>query len=477
MSEYVRVDLDDRECLRVLGSTSLGRVAFTVGTLPALAPVRFHLLGRHRIGFRTVTGSQLDTATRDGIVAFEAESSRPDDDWQSVTVIGRSKIVTDATEIDLLSGLPSLRDGFDEPSHFVLIRMDLIQGRQHRNLDGAHQKRRHSRRPGPPPAEEPTSSLDDQSPERGPLHEAFFYAGAPEFLRGVHERVSRALRAGGPILLVVPPESIDSLRMQLGSNAARVQFVNVKEVGRNPTRMIPLLLQFLSEHSDEHISIVTEPIWHGRPPAEYATAVQTEALFNLALEAQPANVVCACAYDVAALHAGAVEDAMRTHAVVVGHDRSKWNSLHYTDPATCALESLHPLPQPPAESQMLSIQTSSPAAIREFLANQATQVTQAGLAAGRLEELALAVTETVTDVLGVPSGLRVWHDPTSLVCELHSPRHLADPLTGRRAPTVGDEHAVRGLARANDICNLVQIDLPPSGTTIRFHLGLTGAHQ
>jgi hypothetical protein len=60
--------------------------------------------------------------------------------------------------------------------------------------------------------------------------------------------------------------------------------------------------------------------------------------------------------------------------------------------------------------------------------------------------------------------VRVWNEPSALVCEVSDATVVDDVLAGR---TVHDEN--RGLWSANQLCDLVQLRSTPSGTTIRLH--------
>jgi len=62
--------LDEAECLELLSRSSIGRVAVTIGAVPAVFPVNFRLVDRS-IVFRTGTGTKLDAAVRHAVVAFE----------------------------------------------------------------------------------------------------------------------------------------------------------------------------------------------------------------------------------------------------------------------------------------------------------------------------------------------------------------------------------------------------------------------
>ncbi|WP_344245741.1 pyridoxamine 5'-phosphate oxidase family protein [Actinocorallia libanotica] len=98
--------LDQRECLRLLASVPVGRVAFTERALPAIQPVNFVLDGTDVI-LRTNVGSKLGLAIRRAVVAFEADDfdTERGSGW-SVTLLGEARAVTDPAEAERLSRLP-----------------------------------------------------------------------------------------------------------------------------------------------------------------------------------------------------------------------------------------------------------------------------------------------------------------------------------------------------------------------------------
>jgi hypothetical protein len=62
--------------------------------------------------------------------------------------------------------------------------------------------------------------------------------------------------------------------------------------------------------------------------------------------------------------------------------------------------------------------------------------------------------------------LRVWREPTALVCEISDRGYLDDPLIGRRDPDEGDD-ADRAVWLANEVCDLTQVRSTSEGTTFR----------
>ena len=70
------VTLDDAECLDLLRTGPLGRVAVCFGALPAVFPVHFRLLGRDPV-FRTDAGTKLFAASAGHVLCLEADAVDP----------------------------------------------------------------------------------------------------------------------------------------------------------------------------------------------------------------------------------------------------------------------------------------------------------------------------------------------------------------------------------------------------------------
>ncbi len=122
--------LDRVECLRLLATATIGRIAVSVRALPVILPVRFVLDG-DRILVRAHAGTTLEAATRDAVVAFEADAagSGVDPDW-SVLVTGiASQLGHD--EHDARAGTLALpRWSFECPDRIVAISTDRMSGRR-----------------------------------------------------------------------------------------------------------------------------------------------------------------------------------------------------------------------------------------------------------------------------------------------------------------------------------------------------------
>ncbi|MGW2565960.1 pyridoxamine 5'-phosphate oxidase family protein [Streptomyces sp. NPDC001537] len=126
------IELDSGEALRLLGSVSVGRVAFTRHALPTIRPVN-HILDHGDIVIRTHEGAALTSHARESapsgvVVAYEADTIDPATHlgW-SVVATGYARLVTDPRELARYRELlhPWVQQTMD---YAVRIRPDLVTG-------------------------------------------------------------------------------------------------------------------------------------------------------------------------------------------------------------------------------------------------------------------------------------------------------------------------------------------------------------
>jgi hypothetical protein len=111
-------------------------------------------------------------------------------------------------------------------------------------------------------------------------HEALLYQGPDEFPTVILPLLRDGIASGNSILAAVDPEKATLLRDELGSDSASVQFVDMRDVGRNPARIIPVWRSFVDEHAARGALGVGEPVWPGRSPAELEECELHEALLD-----------------------------------------------------------------------------------------------------------------------------------------------------------------------------------------------------
>jgi hypothetical protein len=121
--------LDEHDCLQLLRSAHLGRLALSMRGLPAIFPVHYALLGRDPV-FRTGDGDKLAAASAGNILCFEIDhhDNETHQGW-SVTVTGPARVVTDPDELAAVQHLP-LRPWVGGGDTYVVVEAALLSGRR-----------------------------------------------------------------------------------------------------------------------------------------------------------------------------------------------------------------------------------------------------------------------------------------------------------------------------------------------------------
>jgi anti-sigma regulatory factor (Ser/Thr protein kinase) len=299
-------------------------------------------------------------------------------------------------------------------------------------------------------------------------HPALFYRGRTEYLAGTLPFICDGLRAGEPVAVAVPGPQLSLLREALGSDADRIRMLDMSEAGRNPGRIIPGVLRaFADGHRSGPVRIIGEPIWPGRSGTEYPACVQHEALINLAFEGRDATILCP--YDAGHLDDTVLTDAFATHPVVIDDIGPRYSDSY--DPRRVVADYNAPLPAPPPDAATLAFGRDSLVAVRAFVTGNASRL---GLSTGRMGDLVLSVNELTTNSVihgGGCGTVRIWADPSTIVCETWDGGRLSDPLAGRIPIPVSGEGG-RGLLLVNHMSDLVRMHTTDRGTTIRLFFAL-----
>jgi anti-sigma regulatory factor (Ser/Thr protein kinase) len=254
------------------------------------------------------------------------------------------------------------------------------------------------------------------------------------------------------------------MRDELGEDGAAARFADMREVGCNPGRLLPVIEEWVAEH-DGHARVVSEALWPGRSYPETVECLRHEAVINHALADSPATILCP--YDADGLDADALAGAEMTHRTVLeGGNRRPSDS--YGDPVELMLAERWPQesPRSPVSEHRFA---GSLGELRHAVADDPLV---GSLSAQRRADLVLAVNEATTNAIRHGDGActaSIWHDGRSVVSEISSPSHVEDPLAGRRRPR-GDAQTGRGLWLINQLCDLVELRSASDRTTLRMHM-------
>ncbi|BCM66718.1 MULTISPECIES: sensor histidine kinase [Streptomyces] len=307
------------------------------------------------------------------------------------------------------------------------------------------------------------------------VHPALFYADAEEYLAGTVPFVRAALAADEPVAVAVPGENLRLIQDELGADGAAVRFLDMREAGRNPGRIIPGVLRAFADAQPpgRRVRIIGEPIWAGRSPAEYPACAQHEALINAAFRGREVTILCP--YDTARLDERALTDAHATHPVVIPAGPGAERASAAYDPDGVVARYNEPLPPAPASGTGpdvlgVAFDEDSLSAVRHMATDHGARLGLSGLA---LENLALITAELTTNSVihgGGTGVLTVWPEDGYVLCEVRDKGRLTDPLAGRR-PASRDQRGGRGLLLVNLLADLVRTHSAAEGTTIRCYLG------
>jgi anti-sigma regulatory factor (Ser/Thr protein kinase) len=299
-------------------------------------------------------------------------------------------------------------------------------------------------------------------------HDALFYAGDSEFVELCSRFVEDGLQAGEPVLVAVIPKKIDMLRDALGDAAGQVLFVDMARIGRNPSRIIPVWHDFITDRPDlaQRVRGIGEPIWAGRTGDEIVEAQRHESLINLAFQDAPGWILCP--YDTRSLPDDVLTEAYRSHPyVAVGSSRQASND--YLGLQEIGTPFQHPLPAPQGPVEAMAITPGCLAEARQFVSARASS---RGLDNERIEDLRLTVSELVANTLAHGGGqgtIRIWAECDDVVMEVLDEGSIDQPLIGRKAPAPAQEGG-RGMWMVNQLCDLVQVRTHPGGSVIRVRM-------
>ncbi|WP_202638110.1 sensor histidine kinase [Bailinhaonella thermotolerans] len=300
------------------------------------------------------------------------------------------------------------------------------------------------------------------------VHRVCVYASDEEFLRTAVPFTEEGLFLGEPVLLATTPATAELLTGALGEQADDVVHAGDACLDGRPHRAVTAFYRYWKRHSrgPGHARVLVEPVWDGRPAAEVAAWQRVEAGVNAVLGDTRLCIVCA--YDARVAGPGVLDAARRTHPSAVAGPTVR-PCPEYVDPAELAgAWETGPLPPAPRGVPVLRLDGDL-RALRSF-------TLAASRAAGLTEDRAMTFATAVSEVGsylwargGEAPAVRVWHDSSTLTCEVHQPGgRLDDRFLGYRPPgrvAAPDD----GIWLARQICDRLETRSGPAGCTFRLH--------
>lgn len=295
-------------------------------------------------------------------------------------------------------------------------------------------------------------------------HQALIYADADEYLAGAISFLQAGLDAGEALLVAVGPDQTRMLKHELGRDAARVEFLDMRAVGRNPASIIPIWRDFVDASDGRPVRGVGEPVWAARSDAALEECQIHEVLLNVAFDRGTAWSLL-CPYDAGSLDDEALEKVAHSHPVVCrqGVAEESWSFVADGDAFAGVL------PPPAGQVEAFDFGLTELAEVRHRVA---TAAEWAGVGPVGVADLVTAASELAANsvVHGGGNGtLRLWREGERLLAEVQDRGRIEEQLVGRLRPGVAQEGG-RGLWLANQLCDLVQIRSGERGTTVRLHV-------
>jgi anti-sigma regulatory factor (Ser/Thr protein kinase) len=303
-----------------------------------------------------------------------------------------------------------------------------------------------------------------QGGDAGLRHAALLYDSAD--FGPVAAMARNAAQDGWPLHVVLPVPTLRLVSAALPP-PRRVIFADMADLGRNPARLIAAGHSFADKHPGDRVCCLWEPAWPERSAPELLEVARHEALCNVAFRGREMTIVCL--YDTARLPAAVINDATRTHPVVIT------SGTQQVSPAYLGAGQLppgcdDPLPPPAADAASIGF-AGHLGPVREFSAAEARA---AGLESGGVSDAVLAVSEIAANALGHAAGqgvVRSWRTSDELLYQVEDNGHIADPLAGRRR-LPADAGGGHGLWLVNVVCDLVERRTSAAGTVTRLHMRL-----
>ncbi len=122
--------IEQSACLALLGEGGIGRVAVSIGAVPAVFPVNYAMLDGHVV-FRTAGATSLHAAASNAVVAFEVDDLDPlgHEAW-SVLVVGTADEITDDARRARADELLVRPHSPTSAEHVMEICPELVSGRR-----------------------------------------------------------------------------------------------------------------------------------------------------------------------------------------------------------------------------------------------------------------------------------------------------------------------------------------------------------
>lgn len=289
-------------------------------------------------------------------------------------------------------------------------------------------------------------------------HDALPYSGESDFVGRTVSFLAAGISAGEPGLLVSSSKRLLAVREGLlaaGSDVRPLTLIDTETDARNPAVVLSVMQDFVEQtggRSVRGIGDLTRADWTSPAAAE---AELHELLLNTPVTNEW-NMWLACPYD------SADQSAEGVATIEAYHPGSR------VDMTNAVAEKFgSELPARPLDAETFPVDVRDLGTVRAIVRSAAGM---AGLGEDKADGFVYAVNEVVSNSIRHGDGraeLSVWMVEGYLVCEVQDGGRITDPLAGRIPPALGRTSG-RGLWMVNQLCDLVQVRSPHSGTCVRM---------
>jgi anti-sigma regulatory factor (Ser/Thr protein kinase) len=312
-------------------------------------------------------------------------------------------------------------------------------------------------------------SQDTATGAHGLIHQAAFYDCDEQFLAIVASFVRGGVDAGEPTVVALDDRHIELIR---SASAASPHLSFVSGMHDRPACVLKSLDKVLRGYlaaGARQIRIVAE-VPHPGVGVPWEWWARYEATVNHAFARFPLWALCP--YDRRVTPAEVLSDVAQTHPYLASSDGRRVINDRYTDPRAFLAQGRSPRADPlEISSPVLELVNPAASAARRAVL-QAARASH--LSAGDVEDLVIAVSETVTNAIchgRPPVGLRLWVARDRIVVTVTDQGSgPSDPFAGLlpapKAPAGG-----LGLWLTHQLCSLVTFDHREDGFTIRLIAG------
>jgi anti-sigma regulatory factor (Ser/Thr protein kinase) len=297
-------------------------------------------------------------------------------------------------------------------------------------------------------------------------HSSLFYDGTRHYATEAGGFLRDGLERGHRGLVMAPARRVDQLRAVLGGDADEVTFVEDTVAYTPQWNVYRVMLDFAATSPGVRSCVVAEQTLSGRTAAELVDYRRLEAAINLVFAGHDVDLLCP--YDAGSLPAHLLDIAEHTHGVVLA-DGVLTPDVRFDDPSDLLAGLATVVPPPP---EAATVDCSSPADVSSARRLVRARGAELGVDPCRVDDLALAVTEVLTNALlhgEPPARLHVYEAGATWVCHVQdSGQGLTDPLVGLLPPAQPSDHGY-GLWLARQLCAAVDVGTDSSGTHVRLH--------